>query len=422
MAVAATQRSGRVARVLVTLALLAAISLLSVVRGGAAEDAIVGSTDDTRVPPALAEPPALRTGSATAQADTEAPLRPWMRWNACWARGRWRRLDEHEVRAKSDLYAYAVSPQWMDNYSWTVDPAPGCPEYKRFDNTGFCAALRGRDVVLIGDSLTRQFSSALMHLVIGKRTAAAKPLNRGQFPYVSPVGPLYIGCTEWGFPPSKFVNLLNWAQGHLRLSGALANDRTISGRCNATGTWRCAHVIVTPGSPEDRIYGVDEFLSEWAPSHDMNPGIIVINKGAHYDTDDILISQVRAVLNYVTKTFPQAVVVWRNTVPGHVNCSRISTPLSVPQDLSFVNPAWHWADFAVQNELMRQLVATEFPSVIYMDVYSAGVLRADLHVSYFKLPPDDSDCLHHRSGMPSPTDHWAELLYNVLHQKAAMET
>jgi hypothetical protein len=419
MAVAAMQRSGRVARVLVTLTLLAAISMLSVIRGGggAAGDAAGGSTDGARAPPALAQPPALGTRSATAQADTDTPLRPWMRWNACWARGRWRRLDEQEISAKSYLYAYRVATQWMDNYTWAVDPAPGCPEYKRFDNAGFCAALRGRDVVMFGDSLTGQFATALMYMVVGSRAAAAKPLRRDRFPYVAPNGPLFEGCTDWGFTPRKFVNLLNWAQGHLRLSNALGTDRTISRRCNATGKWACRHVVLTPGSPEDRVYGIDEFLTEWAPQNELNPGVIIINHGAHYSSKDALLREARAALVFITQTFPGAAVVWRSTVPGHVNCSRIAAPLSEPQDLSSVNPAWHWAEFGDQNALVRDLIAHEFPTVVYMDVYTAGVLRGDLHVSYFKSPPDNSDCLHHRSGMPSPTDHWVELLYNVLLQK-----
>jgi hypothetical protein len=304
----------------------------------------------------------------------------------------------------------------MDNYTWTVPRTPGCPKYRPFDGAGFCAALRGRDVVLVGDSLTGQFASALTYLVNALRLPGASPLPRSPFPYTAPHGVLYTGCADWGFPASKFVNLLNWAHGNLRLA-ATVGERTVSRRCNATGKWACKHVVVTPGSPEDRVWGVDEFLTQWAPAHGVSPGVILVNKGAHYDPDAVLLKEARAALSFITAAFPNATVVWRNTVPGHVNCSRIAAPLSAPQNLSsYGASAFHWADFAPQNELVQELIAREFPTVVYMDVYTAGVLRGDFHMSFYKSPPDDSDCLHYRPGLPSPLDHWAEVLYNVLRQ------
>lgn len=340
----------------------------------------------------------------------------WATWATCWARGHWRRMRDDEAARKAAHYALPVPLSELDNYSWAVPRAPGCPKYRPFDGDSFCAALRGRDVVMIGDSLTGQFASALTFLVNGRRPPSASPLPRSPFPYTAPTGVLYTGCTDWGFPPSKFVNLLNWAHGNLRLSDAVG-ERTVSRRCNATGKWTCKHVVVTPGSPEDRVYGVDEFLTVWAPAHGVRPGVILVNKGAHYDPDAVLLKEARAALAFITQAFPNATVVWRNTVPGHVNCSRIAAPLSALQDLAGSGAsAFHWADFAHQNELMREVIAREFPSVIYMDVYSAGVLRGDFHMSFYKSPPDDSDCLHYRPEVPSPLDHWAEVLYNVLRQ------
>lgn len=344
------------------------------------------------------------------------PLQPsWLQWERCWAKGYWRKLDDSELLEKRDRYATHVQLKWMDNFTWEVPPQPNCPPFLEFDNAGFCAAVGGRDIVLIGDSLTNLFANAMLMLTWG-RSRGGEVLPKGRFPYIAPYhGPL-VGCVDWGTQPIKFVNLHNFARGNLKLAAEVALHPRISGLCNRTGTWMCKHVELTPGSEVDRIYGVDEFLENWAPSHGILPGVIVFNMGAHWEPDEILLPQVRDALNAASTALPDALIVWRNTVPGHANCSTATMPLKEPQDLSTIHPEWHWYDFARQNGRVRDMIAAEFPKVVYMDVYTATILRPDLHVSYFKNPPDDTDCLHYRSSMPAPTDHWVRVLYNVLIQ------
>lgn len=342
-------------------------------------------------------------------------LPAWALWERCWAAGFWRRLNESELLVKREWYATPVQMKWMDNFTWEVKPQPGCPPFLEFDNAAFCAAVGGRDIVLIGDSLTNLYANALLMLTWG-RSRGSEALPRGRFPYVAPFhGPL-LGCLDWDTQPMKFVNLHNFARGHLKLAAEVALHPRISGLCNRTGSWACKHVTLTPGSEEDRIYGVDEFLDSWAPSHGLVPGVVVLNMGAHWEPDNVLLPQVRGALTAALTALPDALIVWRNTAPGHVNCSTATSPLKIPQDLSSFHPEWHWDDFARQNARVRAMIAAEFPTVVYMDIFTATVLRPDLHVSYFKNPPDDSDCLHYRSSMPAPTDHWVRVLYNVLVQ------
>lgn len=338
----------------------------------------------------------------------------WTTWEHCWSAGYWRKLNDSELVIKRAMYATPIQLKWMDNYTWEVPAQNGCPPFIEFDNAGFCNAVNGRDIILVGDSLTNLYANALLMLTWGRLRSGAIP--KGPFPYVAPFHGPIEGCVDWGMIPMKFANLHNFARGHLKLSNEVGQGMRVSSLCNTTGKWSCNHVIVTPGSVVDRIYGVDEFLDVWAPAHGMRSDIIILNMGAHWAPDEELLFQVKSVLIAVTKAHPYALVVWRNTVPGHINCSTATRPLVKPQNISMFNPEWHWNDFDRQNSLIRKLILDQFSGVVYMDVYTATVLRPDLHVSYFKNPPDNTDCLHYRSSMPSPTDHWVRMLYNVLIQ------
>jgi hypothetical protein len=90
-----------------------------------------------------------------------------------------------------------------------------------------------------------------------------------------------------------------------------------------------------------------------------------------------------------------------------VNCSHYSAPITAPQ--SGPKP-YRWGEIERQNGLIRQLIATEFPTVIYWDVATATALRPDLHAK----PVGNKDCLHYQACLPSAVDNWVRGLQNVL--------
>ena len=307
----------------------------------------------------------------------------------------------------------------LDNYSWFVPPAAGCAPYHAFDRRDFCVLLRGRDVLLIGDSLTHQFSNSFWNMA-----GARLPLDRRprdwpdsiSFPYRMPISwPPYAICEDL-LAPSRVTTLLNWARGDLLLKDNMSH-RSISHYCglkdidmNSSSLTslslipgsKCPHFNVTPGSARDRIWGVDEFVGEFARSVGLAPGLIILNAGAHFQEDGVLIPQVRAALAVVVATHPSATVVWRNTPPGHAGCGNMTVPLTEPQRGTL---PFHWGEFARQNALIER----EFPSVIYLDVASSTALRGDFHLSSFDAPPSDRDCVHYMQ--PGPQDEWVRALY-----------
>jgi hypothetical protein len=70
------------------------------------------------------------------------------------------------------------------------------------------------------------------------------------------------------------------------------------------------------------------------------PDVLILNRGAHYEPDDVLINHL------VNNTFPIArkwqqrcslhnkdcLFIWRTTVPGHVNCTTMSEPFTSLSD------------------------------------------------------------------------------------------
>ena len=296
----------------------------------------------------------------------------------------------------------------LDNYTWVVPPAERCPAFVLFDRSDFCRLLGGRDVLLIGDSMTRLTWQALWNL-------AAQPNdtdypNPFLYPYARPINwPPGEVCQQ--YQTSRAVVLLNWAAGHLRL----ANDlpfKTIREQCPAGGTavgCRGISPAVVTGSTEDRIWGVDEFVVDFVKDKRLNPSLVIVNAGLHFQPDDVIIPQYRAALSRITTALPHAIIVVRNTPPGHANCSKFTAPLAEPQHAPL---PYGWRALQPQNILIADLVEREFPSVLFMDVATSTALRGDMHVSSFMHPPTDLDCVHYVE--PGPVDSWIRIHYNTL--------
>eukprot|EP00271_Cylindrocystis_brebissonii_P017835 TRINITY_DN4801_c0_g1_i1.p1 TRINITY_DN4801_c0_g1~~TRINITY_DN4801_c0_g1_i1.p1 ORF type:complete len:790 (+),score=66.25 TRINITY_DN4801_c0_g1_i1:208-2577(+) len=142
-------------------------------------------------------------------------------------------------------------------------------------------------------------------------------------------------------------------------------------------------------------------LAEWRPS------IIIVNSGAHYRPDDEFETEVRAALWFIRETLPDALIIWRNTPPGHANCTDYDGPIKQRQ--SPIGLPFHWGDFAPQNEIAKALVKEV--GGVYIDVDILSALRPDGH---FENSTGTSriDCLHWCQ--PGPLDTWIHLIYMAL--------
>ena len=384
----------------------------------------------TLSPPRTAVPSSFEsTRNATERAASgvaQQSLR-WERWMECWAAGAWTRLNESAVQEKRGRYAQLTPPSiaTMDNWTWVLRqlPAGRCPPalaYEEIDRIRFCKLLGGRNIFLLGDSMTGQFTDSLLRLLWGKgpTSSHAYPPVHPRYPYSTPIYSKNSVCDD--FRPVRLVHLLNWAGGHLLLKSQLtARDmHNISSAC-AKAPALCPHYVISPGSPEDRIWGIDEFLINWPRTSGVPPGIIVMNAGLHYKPTEVLLTEVRTALALITRLYPTLLVVWRNTAAGHDGCSAHAVPLAtIPLASASVNKTWqsnyhHWDLMPAQNVAVSDVIRREFPSVVYMDVSTSTDLRADMHAGYYDLPPSNRDCLHYRPP-PSPVDNWVRMFYNIV--------
>lgn len=101
---------------------------------------------------------------ASPELSTDSPNRVLQRKADCWARGGGRWIRDVARAKASDNYIPAGMGQRDEVYFW--EPADGCTDAPLlfFNRSNFCLALRGRNVYIIGDSITRDFSYILHHM------------------------------------------------------------------------------------------------------------------------------------------------------------------------------------------------------------------------------------------------------------------
>ncbi|CAI7776094.1 unnamed protein product [Closterium sp. NIES-53] len=137
-----------------------------------------------------------------------------------------------------------------------------------------------------------------------------------------------------------------------------------------------------------------------------NSHVLVINRGAHATTDERLVTAVQRTLQFVRQNYPEKLVVFRSTAPGHTDCTNATGPIKQRQDLESL--PFSWGNFKRQNELLRGVV--EEMGAVFMDIEPMTALRPDGHRG--RIMEQKTDCLHYCS--PGPEDAWSEFLYNII--------
>ena len=150
----------------------------------------------------------------------------------------------------------------------------------------------------------------------------------------------------------------------------------------------------------------------WTPSleHIRRRGgsIVILNRGAHYVPDAALLFQLSTTFTYLQQYHNDSLIIYRDTPRGHPNYKKYqrSAPLKrelLPSDYTPVQ--WNeytYSQFEHQNDLVRHLIASKYPEIIFMGVARATNLRRDSHL----------DALHYC--LPGPVDHWVQSLFDVL--------
>ncbi|CAI6002296.1 unnamed protein product [Closterium sp. NIES-65] len=107
----------------------------------------------------------------------------------------------------------------------------------------------------------------------------------------------------------------------------------------------------------------------------VSADVVVVNRGAHYVGGRDFELSVRAAMRLLRRKLPRALLVYRNSPPGHVNCSSYDRPIKIRQDPATL--PFHWDTFSSQNDIAREIA--EEVKAVYMDVDTMTALRPDGH-------------------------------------------
>lgn len=226
----------------------------------------------------------------------------------------------------------------------------------------WCSVYNGRNLLLIGDSLTQQvYVNTIALLQSGLPSGSVQYLPAG-IPFGCDsridIAPFQHGCNV-----TKVVS------------------------CNASVAFvRNDHVLLdTTARIWDKTKNV--FLHPFGHAiNAFNPFQIILNRGAHYVANDsVFENELRTTLSKLKIMAPKAYIALRNTPMGHKNCSAYRRPLvQLPPGLHNDLP-YFWGNFPRQNAIMRRVASDT--GVVYLDYAYSTQFRPDGH------PPND--CLHY---------------------------
>lgn len=188
--------------------------------------------------------------------------------------------------------------------------------------------------------------------------------------------------------------------------------------------------------PESERYEHEATSTTTGYGHSSFPTILILNRGAHYVNDTMLLAGVRQNLVQVGEWMQEcrALTVdchffWRTSVPGHAGCDNENNNENENNDYSRpVNDLqamesrianhtlysekvlkYHWYDYQHQNELVLKELARSGLDYNVLDAYRLNVLRPDGHRSH------QGDCLH--NCYPGKMDVYNQLLLHFLRRR-----
>eukprot|EP00752_Nemacystus_decipiens_P006289 g5669.t1 len=262
---------------------------------------------------------------------------------------------------------------------WEWEPAKCSLE--AVDEAKFCRVMKGRKgVLLVGDSLTRLMTTTLATVLRADGVSTDTFKDNWQ---------ACGGDLKVRFMRNDYLDTRTAPRYK-----SLLCEQGVGGGPQAENT-RC------------RIFATDETLGEF--------DTLVVNSGAHPRGAPEYGRQMDAAAEALTEAMhrlhgrDRAVLVVRNTAPGHWGCTERMFDGPVDEALAeeLVNNApekYQWGTFHDRNAQLEEAFSAE-KGWRLLDAYTPTLLRADSHIG-------GPDCLHFC--VPGPADHWVTLLYNVL--------
>lgn len=234
-----------------------------------------------------------------------------------------------------------------------------CGEMQKWNYTG---------ILIIGDSISKQFAISLIGALGGTRQGLPKR-----------EGELGLGGNSLG--------------AHGAFSFAICGNRKLTYIRNDALSM----------SPFDNG-GVGSFHTlHWADAELLSQySIVVANSGAHRVTDEQFVEFSATAARFLEQHVPSPrILIYRNTVPGHGSCANLSSPFSTVDEAEgyLASHGWYTMEQFVKrlNRFAKSIFLNH--GFEYLDAYAVTVLRGDQHGSA-------TDCLHYH--LPGPTDLWVD--------------
>ncbi|CAI5461925.1 unnamed protein product [Closterium sp. Yama58-4] len=257
--------------------------------------------------------------------------------------------------------------------------------FSRFDGPALCELARrrvgGLRIAFVGDSLTRESHFSFVNSVVTHVRKPASVVTRKD-------GAMWVGqmSRTRGDTYTRVTYRFDDAGCGELVVHYIANRRLVP---VGEEMWERVRWISTPWMESEEIKGAH---------------VVVINRGAHFKPTGNVVLSVSRTLQFLRYNYPEKLIVYRATAPGHLNCKDYSKPLLKRQNGSDL--PFHWGEFKVQNEAVRPLV--EAMGGVFMDIDPLSALRPDGH----RVFDGKVDCLHYC--LPGPEDTWSEFLYNII--------
>lgn len=252
-----------------------------------------------------------------------------------------------EVQQKTCLDFDPAKP--FHTYIWepTAVHTKGCV-FATFDHDSFCQVSRNKTIAIIGDSISFDHYLSLSHL-LGVPKALPKARNKDAL-----------------------------LVSHI-----------------------CQNSTILIGKRDFYLHSVQRI------AQDFFPDVLVLNRGAHYVTDQELIRHMNQTVFPQLRDWQQncrlhgkdCMLIWRTSVPGHPNCTQYKEPSTSLEEMEQLvhdhGRTYHWDQFLIQNKLVLDAFkwassnAKSRFNLTYavMDAYSVNILRPDMHAG-------PRDCLH----------------------------
>ena len=277
-------------------------------------------------------------------------------------------------------------------YSWKPD-AP--LKHHQFEPEHMCRIMQGRNILIVGDSLSEEFmttfvSGMLAHPVpsTGADGSSKKSVSQEDLDEYD------SHCKSY---PCQLRHAL----------------------CDITYAMKCGrdmpsfnvslYTSYTLANEKDNgRFWVDEVGVR-------NASLVIVNTGAHATPHNASYANLISGLKLAKQRFSHVSFIYRNTVHGHHGCehSMGSEPVAKAPSFNGSNLKYNWHLIEAQNNMVREgIIRENLADVVYLDVFTSGVLRADSHPGFRSKSDIVPDCLHYCQ--PGPIDSWVQLFYETM--------